>query len=73
MQFDNQSEDRFMTTQELMKFLGLSRTKIWSLINSEGLPAFKLGGDYRYRMSEIVQWMENYRIKELEKKQSKEN
>lgn len=64
MPFDNQSEDRFMTTQELMKFLGLSRTKIWSLINSEGLPAFKLGGDYRFRMSEVVQWMENYRIKE---------
>ena len=48
MQSENQSEDRYMTTQELMKFLGLSRTKIWSLINSEGLPAFKLGGDYRF-------------------------
>ena len=67
MQSENQSEDRYMTTQELMKFLGLSRTKIWSLINSEGLPAFKLGGDYRYRMSEVVQWMENYRIKEMGK------
>ena len=60
---ENQAEDHFMTTQELMKFLGLSRTKIWSLINSEGLPAFKVGGDYRYRMSEIVQWMENYLVK----------
>ncbi len=68
---ENPADDYFMTTQELMKFLGLSRTKIWSLINSEGLPAFKVGGDYRYRMSEIVQWMENYRVKELEKKQSK--
>ncbi len=72
MPAENQPEDHFMTTQELMKFLGLSRTKIWSLINSEGLPAFKVGGDYRYRMSEVVQWMENYRVKEMEKKQSPE-
>ena len=43
-------------------FLNLSRTKIWELVQQEQLPAFKLGGDYRYRRSEVVQWLERYRV-----------
>lgn len=54
-------DDTLMTTTELMKFLNLSRTKIWTMIQHEGLPAFKFGGDYRFRKSEILQWMEKYR------------
>jgi excisionase family DNA binding protein len=50
-----------MTTTELMAFLNLSRTKIWTMIQHEGLPAFKFGGDYRFRKSEILKWMEQYR------------
>ena len=55
--------DELMTTRELMEFLSLSRTKIWDLVKNEGLPAFKIGGDYRYRRSEILAWMEKYRVK----------
>ncbi|MDO4551052.1 MAG: helix-turn-helix domain-containing protein [Planctomycetia bacterium] len=58
------SEDRYLTTQDLMKFLNLSRTKIWTLIRTDGLPAFKVGGDYRYLLSEIIAWMEEHRINE---------
>lgn len=54
-------DDTLMTTTELMKFLNLSRTKIWTMIQREGLPAFKFGGDYRFRKSEILRWMEQYR------------
>lgn len=70
---NNLSDDRFLTTQELMKFLGLSRSKIWTLIRTEGLPAFKIGGDYRYRSSEIITWMENFRIKNEILDNSEEN
>ncbi|MBE6427851.1 MAG: helix-turn-helix domain-containing protein [Planctomycetaceae bacterium] len=70
---NNLSDDRFLTTQELMKFLGLSRSKIWTLIRTEGLPAFKIGGDYRYRSSEIITWMENFRIKNEFLDNSEEN
>ena len=55
-------DDTLMTTSELMTFLNLSRTKIWTMIQNEGLPAFKFGGDYRFRKSEIMAWMEKYRI-----------
>ena len=56
------AEDRFLNTQETMKFLNLSRGKVWELVKTGGLPAFKVGGDYRYRYSELVAWMEQFRI-----------
>lgn len=55
-------QDEMMTTRELMEFLNLSRTKIWELVTKQGLPAFKIGGDYRYRRSEVLTWMEKYRV-----------
>jgi len=60
------ADETLMTTSELMTFLNLSRTKIWSMIQNEGLPAFKFGGDYRFRKSEIMAWMERYRISSSE-------
>lgn len=59
-------DETLMTTTELMAFLNLSRTKIWTMIQNEGLPAFKFGGDYRFRKSEILAWMEQYRIRNEE-------
>ena len=57
------SEERLVSTRELMDFLQLSRTKIWELVKHEGLPAFKIGGDYRYLRSEVLAWLEKYRIR----------
>ena len=62
-------DDTLMTTSELMAFLNLSRTKIWTLIRNDGLPAFKFGGDYRFRKSEILKWMEQYRTNNAESTQ----
>jgi excisionase family DNA binding protein len=56
-------DDELMTTRQLMEFLSLSRTKIWELVNKEQLPAFKIGGDYRYRQTEVIVWLEKYRVK----------
>ncbi|MEI7929318.1 MAG: helix-turn-helix domain-containing protein [Verrucomicrobiales bacterium] len=54
-----------MTTRELMDYLQVSRTKVWELVRDKQnpLPAFKLGGDYRYRRSEIDAWMESLRVR----------
>ena len=52
-----------LTTRQLMEFLQLSRTKVWELVQKEGLPAFKIGGDYRYIRSEVLAWLEKYRVR----------
>ncbi len=56
-------DESLMTTRELMEFLNLSRTKVWELVTRQGLPAFKIGGDYRYRRSEVLAWLEKYRVR----------
>lgn len=53
--------DDLLTTRELMDYLQVSRTKIWELVTKQGLPAFKIGGDYRYRRSEVDKWLEGFR------------
>ena len=60
-------EEQLMTTRELMDFLNVSRTKAWELVTKQGLPAFKIGGDYRYRRAEVIAWLEKYRVKPGEK------
>ena len=55
-------DDELMTTRDVMAFLNFSRTKVWELVQHKQLPAFKLGGDYRYRRSEVLQWLERYRV-----------
>jgi excisionase family DNA binding protein len=50
-----------LTTRDLMDYLQVSRTKVWELVTKQGLPAFKLGGDYRYRRSEVDLWLETMR------------
>ena len=56
------SDERLMNTREVMEFLNLSRTKVWDLVNNQGLPAFKIGGDYRYLRSEVLAWLQKYRV-----------
>jgi excisionase family DNA binding protein len=53
--------DYLMTTQEVMDYLKVSRTKLWQLVKEEGLPAFKIIGDFRYRRSEVDAWLEAQR------------
>lgn len=57
--------NELLTTRELMDYLQISRTKVWELVRDKTnpIPAFKLGGDYRYRRSEVDAWMETLRVR----------
>ena len=65
-------DETLMTTTEVMAFLNLSRTKVWTMIQNDGLPAFKFGGDYRFRKSEVLKWMEQYRTNTAESNTTKQ-
>jgi excisionase family DNA binding protein len=51
------SIDELMTDQQLQEFLGISRTTLWRLRKSAGLPFGKVGRCYRYRKSEVLRWI----------------
>jgi len=42
---------------ELMEFLGVSRTTLWKLRRERNLPYGKVGREYRYLKSDIIQWL----------------
>jgi len=55
------SSEPLMKAPELMNYLRISRTKLWQLVKEGGLPAYRIGGDFRYRKSEIDAWLEAQR------------
>lgn len=60
-------DERLLNTRELMEFMNLSRSKVWDLVNNQGLPAYRVGGDYRYLRSEVLAWLQQYRVNAGEK------
>jgi len=46
-----------MTADELAAFLKVSRATVYRLMKSKELPGFRLGGEFRFRRSDIDAWM----------------
>jgi excisionase family DNA binding protein len=46
-----------MTANELAAFLKVSRRTVYKLMKSKELPGFRVGWDYKFRRSDIDQWM----------------
>jgi hypothetical protein len=55
-----------MTTAQVLKFLQIGRTKLWSLVRSGAISAYRIGdgpnGNLRYRHEEIMDWLEKQRV-----------
>jgi hypothetical protein len=55
-----------MTTVQVLKFLQIGRTKLWSLVRSGAISAYRIGdgpnGNLRYRHEEIMDWLEKQRV-----------
>ena len=51
--------DELLTDTQLQDLLGVSRTTLWRLRNRAGLPFGKVGREYRYRKSEVLQWLKD--------------
>ncbi len=62
------SDDGLLTTAQVLDFLQIGRTKLWSLVRSGAISAFRIGdgpnGSLRYRRADIVSWLESQRVVE---------
>ena len=62
------SDDDLLTTAQVLDFLQIGRTKLWSLVRSGAISAFRIGdgpnGSLRYRRTDIVNWLERQRVVE---------
>jgi excisionase family DNA binding protein len=50
--------ENYLTMDELMKYLKVSRVSITRYMN-KGMPSVKLGGLRRFKISEIENWLRN--------------
>lgn len=53
---------KLLRTTEVMAYLNCSRSKLWELTVKNVIPAFKVGGDFRYKVSEVLEYLEKCRI-----------
>ena len=60
------AEAELMTTAQVLEFLQIGRTKLWGLVRSGAISAYRIGdgpnGSLRYRRGEIVNWLEKQRV-----------
>ena len=60
------AEADLMTTAQVLAFLQIGRTKLWGLVRSGAISAYRIGdgpnGNLRYQRVEIVNWLENQRV-----------
>ena len=58
-------ETDILTVKELSEYLKLNEKTAYRLAAKGDIPGFKVGGSWRFRKSEIDQWIEENRIKGL--------
>ena len=50
-------QDEILTASEVASLLKLNVETIYTLIASQGLPAAKIGGQWRFIRSEVHEWL----------------
>jgi excisionase family DNA binding protein len=60
--------ERVMTVEELAAYLKIHRSTIYRLLTNEGLPGFKIGSDWRFKVADIDEWIAARKKSSLAKK-----
>jgi hypothetical protein len=60
------ADEDLMTTAQVLKFLQIGRTKLWGMVRTGAISAYRIGngpnGSLRYQRVEIVSWLEKQRV-----------
>ncbi len=52
-------EDTYITIKELTEYLKVKQSTVYNWLNNERIPASKVVGQWRFKRSEIDQWIKN--------------
>ena len=52
-------KEKLMTCREVQSKLQIGKSKLYRLIHKENLPVIRLGSTYRFRLSDIENYLEN--------------
>lgn len=56
------STDEILTIKEVATFLKVAERTVYMLAQSARLPGFKVGGQWRFRRSDLDNWIEQQKI-----------
>ena len=59
MQEINQTPERWYSTKEICNHLGVSRDTLLTWIADKGLPAHKVGRNWKFKPSEVDEWVKS--------------
>ena len=62
--------ERLLTARELGELLGFAAGTIVDWAEAGRIPAFKVGGRLRFRLSEVEAWLEGRRVVALEAREA---
>lgn len=57
MQAMMDNSDRWYSTKEICAYLGISRETLLTWISEKGLPAHKVGRNWKFKTSEVDEWV----------------
>lgn len=56
---------KFLNTKQLAKLLGVSKTSVYRLMGRRLIPFYKIGRSVRFRLSEVLEYLEKNCIKSI--------
>lgn len=56
---ENNKSNQMMDIKELSAYLGIGKSKIYSLIRMKKIPAFKIGRQYRFSKDVVDNWLKD--------------
>lgn len=61
--FMKEIENRYYSMPEIMQYLGVSRDSVLRWIATKDMPAYKLGKNWKFKISEIDEWINSGKAK----------
>ena len=57
-------EDRWLSVEEICKYLGISNDTVYRWIDKRDMPANKVGRLWKFKKSEVDEWVKSDGVKE---------
>ena len=62
--------EHLLSVDEICDYLGVKRDTVYKLISKHNLPAYRVGRLWKFKLSEVVEWVKNRAVNTSSEKKS---